>query len=566
MANAVIEYDEEKLKLKDIEKFIKNVGFESLGLYNENEEKKSDKSKKVNFIIFTCLSVILLYISMGHMLGLPVIEILNPHINPINYALVLFFITICYLIYGFDILRSGIIKLLHGAPNMDTLVAIGVLSSYFYSVFGTIMILKGNTEYVEHLYFESAAIVIFFIKLGRYVESKSKDKTKEAIKELVQITPNSAIIKVDGQEKEVTIDQIKIGDIVVCHAGDKIAVDGEVIVGKSHIDEAFITGESKPVTKEIGDKVIAGSLNYDGYLEYKAEKIGKDSTISQIVRLVVEATSTKAPSSKLADKISGIFVPVLIAIAIITFIIYIMLGFDLSEALITFVTILVVACPCSLGLATPLAIVVSEGRCAKSGILVKKSEILENAEKVDTIIFDKTGTLTYGNLKISEIINFTNIKDEEILQIASSIEAKSNHPIAKAFLDYMKEKNLKVLEVRNFENINGFGIIGEIGEDKIILGNAKILKKYEIENTKEIEEKKLAQKGNSIVYMIKNNEICAIIGVNDILRKDIKDIIRKLQENKREVIMLTGDNREVAETIAKEVRNRKSNSRCFTFR
>lgn len=304
MANAVIEYDEAKLKLKDIEKFIKLAGFESQGLYNINEEKKSNRIKKINFIAFTILSIILLYISMGHMLGIPEIKILSPHENPRNYTLTLFFITIPYLIYGFGIIKSGILKLFHRAPNMDTLVAIGVLSSFIYSVFQMIMILKGKVEYVHHLYFESAAIVIFFIKLGRYIDGISKDKTKEAIKELVQITPSSAIIKINGEEKEVTIDEIKKGDIVVCHAGSKIAVDGEITYGKSHIDETFITGESKPSTKGIGDKVIAGSLNYDGYLEYKAEKIGKDSTISQIVRLVVEATNTKAPIAKIADKIS----------------------------------------------------------------------------------------------------------------------------------------------------------------------------------------------------------------------------------------------------------------------
>ena len=420
MANAV----KEKLKLKDIEKFVKLAGYESLGLYNEREEKKDDKNKKINFIIFTCLSIVLMYISMGHMIGLPIVDILNPHLNPVNYAVVLALISFLYLIYGYEIIKSGILKLIHKAPNMDTLVAIGVLSSFLYSIFGTIMIFKGKYEYVETLYFESAAIVIFFIKLGRYIESISKDKTKEAIKKLVQITPESAIIKIDGEEKEVTIDEINIGDIVISHAGDRISVDGEITFGKSHIDETFITGESKPVSKNIGDKVVAGSLNYDGYLEYKAEKIGKDSTISQIVRLVVEATATKAPIAKIADKISSIFVPVLIIIAVITFAVYLILGIGLSEALITFVTILVVACPCSLGLATPLAIVVSEGICANNGILVKKSEILETAEKIDTVVFDKTGTLTYGNLKISEILNFSKMKDEELIRIVRKYRIK----------------------------------------------------------------------------------------------------------------------------------------------
>ncbi len=553
MANALVEYDETKLKIKDIEKFIKQSGYESLGLYNENEEKDSNKIKKINFILFTVISIILLYISMGHMVGIPAIEILDPHMNPTNYVLALFSITILYLIYGFEILKSGILKLIHKAPNMDTLVAIGVISSFLYSTFGMIMILKGNLEYIEHLYFESAAIVIFFIKLGRYIDNVSKDKTKEAIKKLVQITPKEATIKVEGKEKKVTIDEIQKGDTVVCHPGEKIAVDGIISFGKTHIDESFITGESKPVTKEIGKKVIAGSINYDGYIEYSAEKIGKDSTISQIVRLVVEATNTKAPIAKIADKISGYFVPVLIIIAIITFIAYLILGYEVSEALVTFVTILVIACPCSLGLATPLAIVVSEGICAKNGILVKKSEILENAEKIDTIVFDKTGTLTYGNLKISKVINYTKRNDDEIIKLVASIEAKSTHPIAKAFTDYAENKKMKLEHVENFENISGYGLIGTIEENNIILGNNKIVTRFGIENTHQEEEKELAKAGNSIIYVIENNNIIAIIGVNDILRENTKEIINKLKKNNKDIIMLTGDNDEVAQNIAKEV-------------
>ena len=436
---------------------------------------------------------------------------------------------------------------------MDTLVTIGVLSSYIYSLYEMIMIFKGQHYYVDYLYFESSAIVIFFIKLGRYVDSISKDKTKEAIKKLVQITPNSAIIKVDGKEKTVTIDEIKKGDIVISHAGDKIAVDGEIINGKAHLDETFITGESKPISKTVGNKVIAGSINYDGYLEYKAEKIGKESTISEIVRLVIEATNTKAPIARIADTVSGYFVPIVIILAIITFAAYIILGFNFNEAINTFVTILVVACPCALGLATPLAIVVSEGLCASRGILVKKSEILESAEKINTIVFDKTGTLTYGNLKIADIINYTNMEDSEILKLVGSIEAKSIHPISKAFVEYLKEKKIKTLEVEKFKNISGYGITGTINNEEIILGNVKILNLFNIENNYLEDEKKLAQKGNSIVYVIKNKIIIAIIGVNDIVRENAKSVIDKLNKSRIETIMLTGDNKRTADIIAKDI-------------
>lgn len=553
MANALIEYDETKLDIKTIENFVKKAGFKSLGLYDNKIENGQNKSEKIKFILFGILAISLMYISMGHMVGLPIPEILNMHHNPINYSITLLVITITFLWYGFDIIKNGYKNLIHKTPNMDTLVAIGVISSIVYSLYSMVMIFQGKHEYVENLYFESAAIVIFFIKLGRYLDGISKDKTKEAIQKLVQITPNKAIIKVDGQEKEVTIDEIKKGDIVVSHAGDRISVDGEIITGKAHLDESFITGESKPASKTVGNKVVAGSINYDGYLEYKAEKIGKESTISQIVKLVVEATNTKAPIAKVADKVSGYFVPAVMIIAVVTFIAYLLLGLPFTDAISAFVTILVVACPCALGLATPLAIVVSEGTCANEGIFVKKSEILENAEKINTIVFDKTGTLTYGTLKISRIINYSNLTEKELVQIVGSLEAKSTHPIAKAFEQYLKENKLDAFEVSEFEDISGHGIKGQVEGKELILGNAKILDYFNIQNTHIEDEKSLSKEGNSIIYVVQNKEIIAIIGVNDIVRDNVKDVIEKLNKNKIETIMLTGDNKETANIIAEKI-------------
>ena len=529
MANALVEYDEQILNKEKIEQFVKEAGFKSLGIYKEEALEKKRKNKKVIFIIFSILAIILLYVSMGHMIGLPTIKILNMHENPKVYTTTLLILTIPFLIYGFDILKNGLKNLIHKSPNMDTLVGIGVISSMAYSIYSMYMIFNGQTHYIENLYFESAAIVIFFIKLGRYIDGISKDKTKEAIQNLVKITPNHATIKIDGKEKIVTLDEIQKGDIVISKPGDKVAVDGEITLGKAHLDESFITGESKPVSKTIGEKVIAGSINYDGYIEYKAERIGKESTISEIVRLVVEATNTKAPIAKVADKVSGYFVPAVILIAIVTFIAYLALGYEFSTALTTFVTILVVACPCSLGLATPLAIVVSEGLCAQNGILVKKSEVLENAQKVNTIVFDKTGTLTYGTLKVSKIINYSKLKTQELMQIVGSIEAKSTHPIGKAFTNYLTENKINTLNVENFEDVSGLGIIGKIEKDEIIVGNAKILSKYEIKNTHTKDEKVLTENGNSIVYVVKNKEIIALIGVNDVIREHTKDIINSLK-------------------------------------
>lgn len=553
MANALIEYDETKIDKKQLDVLVKKAGFKSLGEYNPKAEENQHKRDKTLFIIFGFLAVILLYISMGTMFGLPIIKFLDMNVNPINYTITLFMLTIAFIIYGFDIIKNGIKNILYKSPNMDTLVAIGVISSFLYSVYSMIMILNGNNHYVHELYFESSAIVLFFVKLGRYLDGISKNKTKSAIQSLVQITPSKAKIKIDGNEKEVTIDEIKEGDIVVSYAGDRISVDGEIINGKAHLDESFLTGESKPILKSTGNKVIAGSINYDGYLEYKAEKIGRDSTISQIVKLVVEATNTKAPIAKVADKVSGYFVPIIILIAIISLVIYLMIGESVGTALTTFVTILVVACPCALGLATPLAIVVSEGTCANRGILVKKSEVLENAEKIDTIVFDKTGTLTYGKLKISKIVNYSTLSENELMKIVGSLEAKSTHPISQAFTGYLKENNIKTLEVKDFEELSGLGIKGKVENIEIILGNYKILEHFNIQNKYKEDEERLAKKGNSIVYVVKNNEVIAIIGVNDIIRENVKEIINKLKNKNIETIMLTGDNEKTAKVIAEEI-------------
>lgn len=553
MANVNINYDENILNQEKLEMYIKKAGFVSKGIFKNIEPEKENIKEKKLLIIYTILAIILMYISMGHMIHLPEPNIISISENPINYTITLFVLSCLFIIYGFDILKNGYKNLIHLIPNMDTLVGLGVLSSFIYSVVNMIKIFNGDLSAIMNLYFESTAIVIYFVKFGRMLDGLNKDKTKEAIKKLVSITPNKATIEKDGKEVTITLDEIKKGNILISKPGEKIAVDGEILEGYAHLDESFITGESKPIEKNIGDKVIAGSLNYDGFIKYKAEKIGKESTISEIVRLVIEAGSSKAPIAKTADKISGYFVPAVIIIAILTLIIYLLLGYNFSEAITTFVTILVVACPCSLGLATPLAIVVSEGVCIKNGILVKKGEILENASKVNTIVFDKTGTLTYGKLKISKIINYSNLEEKEIMQLAGSLESKSTHPISKAFVDYLEINNIKNISISNFEEISGLGIVGNIKNKKLILGNNKILKKYSIKNIYQKDEDILSKQGNSIIYVIYDSKIIALIGVNDIVRENSKEVIKILNQQNIETIMLTGDNKETAEKIGKEL-------------
>ena len=557
MNNASIEYDETEINLEQVEKYIEKAGFSSLGIDKlENEEKKKTKEKS-KLIGISIISILILYISMAHMVKLPVIPYLDMMHNPVNYAIALLILTTIVLIMGKDILKNGYKNLVHKTPNMDTLVAIGVLASYIYSIYGTIKIIKGQVICVENLYYESAAIVIFFIKIGKYVENKNKDKTKEALKQLMSITPNHAIIEKEGKEETVTLDEIQKGDIIICKPGEKIAVDGEVIEGTTHINESFITGESVPVKREKGSKVIAGSINYEGTIKYKAEKIGKESTVSEIVRLVVEATNTKAPIAKIADKISGYFVPTIIIIAIISFAIWLVISKNLATAINIFVTILVVACPCSLGLATPLAIVISSGKASKKGILVKTSEALENAHKIKTICFDKTGTLTKGELTISKIYNYSNLEEKEIIKKVASIENKSEHPIARAIVEKAKEEKIELDQINNFKAIAGYGVRAEIQEQEkshnYLIGNKKLMKENNIQILKEDDETELVTEGNSILYIAQDQKIIALIGVKDTIKEESKEIIEKLKKRKIEVIMLTGDNEKTAKAIAKQL-------------
>ena len=554
MNNASIEYDDKKLKLEDLEKFVSKAGFESLGIDNFEKEQKKKGKEKYKLIGFTIIAILTLYIAMGHMIGLPNIPFLDMHMYPINYTIAQLVLSLISMFLGRDILKNGYKNLIHKTANMDTLVALGVVSSFIYSIYGTYMIFKGNSEFVENLYYESTVIILFFINIGRYVEARNKDKTKEAIQSLMMITPNKATIIRDGKEKEVTLDEIHKGDIVKCRPGEKIAVDGEVVNGLTHIDESFVTGESVPSKKEIGSKVIAGSINYEGTIEYKAEKIGRDSTVSEIVRMVVEATNTKAPIAKIADKISGYFVPAIIIIAIISAIVWAILGKEMSFVINTFITVLVVACPCSLGLATPLAIVVSSGTASRKGILIKNSESLENAHKAKTIVFDKTGTLTNGKLSVNKIYNYSNRKDEEIIQAVASIENKSEHPIARGIVDYAKNKNIKLLETKDFKNISGYGIYAKLNEYEYYIGNTKLMKEQNIDIEERLkDEEELEKDGNSILFISENNKVIALIGVKDTIRENAKEVIEKLKEQDKKVVMLTGDNENTAKSIAESI-------------
>ena len=546
MGTALIEYDEDIVTIDDLGKFIEESGYKYLGIYDESKENKKDNNI-LYLVIFSILIVIFMYISMGHMLKLPIISLIDMYKSPVNYGITIFLLTIPFLIYGMDIIISGAIKLINRQPNMDSLVSIGVIASFIYSFINLILIILGNNNLVKYLYFESCVMIIYFIKLGRLIDNGSREKTKSALRELVQITPSKALVKNNGEELEVTIDEVKKGDILIVKPGMKVAVDGVITNGSSHFDEAFITGESKYNKKSIGDKVVAGSINIDGYIEYKALKIGPESTISEIVRLVVEATNTKTPIQRIADIVSGYFVPGIIVIAILSFIINIIMGNGINDSIITFVTILVVACPCSLGLATPLAMIVSVGRAARYGILIKRSEIIENINKIDTVIFDKTGTLTYGKLSISNINNYSNYSDKKLLSIIASIEYNSTHPISKAFSKYYDKR----IVVDKFKNITGIGIYGVVNDKEIYIGSNKLINKLGIDNKYNSDYDKLLKDGNSVIYVIEDNNIIALIGVKDIIRDNAYDTISKLKDRGLNIIMLSGDNEIIAKRVGK---------------
>ena len=585
MNNASIEYDENKLDVGQIEKFVAKAGFESLGIDKLEKEEKKKSRGKYKLWIFTAIAILTLYIAMAHMIGLPEIPVFSMHTNPINYTVILALFSAFAMYLGRDILKNGYKNLIHKTANMDTLVMLGVLSSFLYSVYGTYMIIRGSHEYVERLYYESVVIILFFINIGRYVENRNKDKTKEAIQSLMLITPNKATVIKDGKEKQVTLDEISKGDIVVCKPGEKIAVDGEVVEGVTHINEAFITGESIPAKKEVGNKVIAGSINYEGWIKYKAEKIGRDSTVSEIVKMVVEATNTKAPIAKIADKISGYFVPAIIILAILAACVWLIIGRDIAFSINVLITVLVVACPCSLGLATPLAIVASSGLASKNGILIKNSESLENAHKAKIVVFDKTGTITQGKLSVSKIYNYLedenkakidteaerkqieeaeveqntengvlSVEDSKIIKIVASIENKSEHPIARGVVNYAKEKNIEPENVEEFKNIAGYGIKAKYNGNSYLVGNNKLMNQNNIAIDFALEdEKELETNGNSIIFVAENEKLIALIGLKDTIKENSKEAIKKLQTKNIEVVMLTGDNERTADVIAHEV-------------
>ncbi len=555
-----ISYEPSKIKVSDIKKAIEKAGYKAREEETTVDTDKERKEKEMKllwrkFIISTIFAVPLLYVSMGHMVGLPLPDFINPNINPIAFALTQLLLTLPVIIAGNRFYTVGFKALFKRSPNMDSLIAIGTSAAVLYGVFATIKIFGGHHEYAHDLYFESAAVIITLITLGKYLEAVSKGKTSEAIKKLMGLAPKTAIVIRSGKEVEITIEEVEVGDVIVVKPGEKMPVDGEVVEGTTSVDESMLTGESIPVEKNVGDKIIGASINKNGTIKYKATKVGKDTALAQIIKLVEDAQGSKAPIAKLADVISGYFVPIVITLAVISGLAWYFIGGE-SEifSLTIFISVLVIACPCALGLATPTAIMVGTGKGAEHGVLIKSGAALETAHKIKTIVFDKTGTITEGKPKVTDVVVTNGIKENDLLQLAASAEKGSEHPLGEAIVKGAEEKGLEFKKLDFFKAIPGHGIEVKIDGKDILLGNRKLMveSKISLENL-EATSNKLAGEGKTPMYIAINNKMAGIIAVADTVKENSKKAIEKLHQMGIEVAMITGDNKRTAEAIAKQV-------------
>lgn len=560
-------YDSEKIKLSEILEVIKKLGYEGKKHEDIEEDSKaieSEKKLKQEFLEFKLaifFSAIVFYISMGTMVGLPVPNIISPEINPLNFALIQLILAIPVIYIGRRFYKVGIKQLIMRSPSMDSLIATGTGSAILYSLYGTYKIYSGDFHYVHSLYYESGVVILALILLGKYLENVSKGKTSEAIKKLMNLKSKKATLVRDGKFVQVDIEEVELDEIVLVKPGESIPVDGVVVEGQSSVDESMLTGESIPVEKNIGDKVFGASINKNGVIQVKAQAIGKDTVISKIIKLVENAQGSKAPIAKIADKVSGYFVPTVMLIATVAGITWYYLGsrgiVKIHEApsifaLTIFVAVMVIACPCSLGLATPTAIMVGTGRGAELGILIKSGEALEKAHKIDTIVFDKTGTLTIGKPKVTDIMSFSNIDEDEILRVAGALEEYSEHPLGEAIVEAGKERKLQFPKVEKFESITGKGVTGVIDGKKVYIGNIKLMRDFSIDIINENILEKLAYQGKTPMYIAIEDSLIGVIAVADILKPEAIETIKELKNRGYHVGMITGDNKLTAQAIGKE--------------
>ena len=552
----IITIDEDLVTYGDIKRTVEKAGYKLIREEEVKDEKKkkSDKEKLfIRFIASIIFTLPLLIITMGHMVGMPLPHIIDPMMNPMNFALVQLVLTIPVMIIGYRFYYVGTKNLIKLSPNMDSLITVGTIAAFIYSLFGTYKIYNGDSSYAMHLYYEAAVTILTLITLGKYLEAVSKGKTSEAIKKLMGLVPKTATIIRDNKELIIPIDEVIVGDIVLVKPGEKLPVDGEVVEGSTAVDESMLTGESIPVEKTVGSKVVGASINKTGFIKYKATKVGKDTALAQIIKLVEDAQGSKAPIAKMADIISSYFVPIVIGLSIVSAIGWLIAGEDPVFALTIFISVLVIACPCALGLATPTAIMVGTGKGAENGVLIKGGEALEITHKVDTIVFDKTGTITEGKPKVTDIIT-TDYSKDEILIMAASAEKGSEHPLGEAIVREAEERGLEFKGIENFDAIPGHGIKVNIENKTILLGNLKLMKENYIEvGSLGKESDRLANEGKTPMYIAIDNKLEGIVAVADTVKASSKEAIENLHNMGIKVAMITGDNKKTAEAIAKQV-------------
>ena len=568
-----VEYKEDKLSSNDIIKNIADAGY-GASLATATKQKKEEKSiKKTNDDAIASMKfrlkvsivflAILMYFSMGSMIGLPLPKFLSGEGNPVGFALTQLLLVLPVMYVNRKYYISGFKSLFHLSPNMDTLIAVGTVAAFTYGVIAIYVMgyalnnadMHTVTEYRMNLYFESVSMILTLITLGKFFETGSKARTTDAISKLIDLSPKRANVLRDGVEENILTEDVVVGDIVIVRPGESIPVDGMIIEGSTSVDESAITGESIPVQKEKGDKLIAATINKNGSVRIKATEVGEDTAISRIIALVEEASSSKAPIAKMADKVAGVFVPIVMGISLITFIVWLALGYDFSFALNCAIAVLVISCPCSLGLATPVAIMVGTGKGAENGILIKSADALETTHSIDTVVLDKTGTVTEGKPVVTDILAF-DTDENEFLKLAAGVESASEHPLAEAIVEKAKEKSLEIVSPTEFQAISGRGIVASVDDSKIIAGNEQAIKEQygNSENFTEVFKKgnELAAQGKTPMYFGKDGKLLGIIAVADTIKKDSKEAIQALKNRNIDVVLLTGDHKNTAMAIAKE--------------
>jgi len=561
---AAFSYDPTKVKLTQVREAITKAGYTPLDLATEDtrdvEQEKREKAlrlMRLRLIIAIVFAAPILYIAMAHMfpkLGVPLPMFMNPHMFPLVFALVQLILTIPVMIAGGRFFRVGFKTLFKGSPNMDTLVAIGTGSAFLYGIYATVLIYLGDFGFAQHLYFESAAVVITLVMLGKYLEAVSKSKTSEAIKKLMNLRPQTAVIVKDGVEMTVALDEVVVGDVVLVRPGAAIPVDGTVLDGASSVDESMLTGESLPVEKQPGSPVTGGSINGEGMLHFTVTRVGEDTALSKIIHLVEEAQGRKAPIAKLADIISGYFVPAVLGIAVLSAVIWALVGKDFNFVLNIFVTVLVIACPCALGLATPTAIMVGTGKGAELGVLIKGGEALETTHSINAVVLDKTGTITQGKPELTDIVRYTTEEEASVLTLTASAERGSEHPIARAIVNAAQAQNLSLQEPEQFRAIPGRGIEAVVGGRRVLAGSAKLLTENNVDiSGSTADALKLSSAGKTLMYIAIDNALYSLMAAADAVKPTSRAAVEQLKSLGLDVYMLTGDNAATAKAVAETV-------------